>query len=942
MQAVGNRAGEATALNNIAFVYDALGYKQKALEYYKKSLPIRQAVGDQSGEATTLNNIGGVYSDLGQKLKAMEYYRKSLVIMQVVGSRSGEAAALNNIGSVYDALGNKKEALAYYEKALPIMEELGDHSKVATTLNNIGLMYDALGDRQKALDYYGRALPIKRVVGDLSGEATTLNNIGGVYNTLGEREKALRYYNKALQIKRVVGDQSGEAAILNNIGGVYDALGDTQKALDYYKRALYVLQVVGNQSGEAATLNNIGVVHDVLGEREKALGCFNKALQIRIVLGDQSGEASSLSNIGNVYGALGKNHKALEYYQKSLSIIRAVGNRSLEFTVLQNIGTVYLRLNNNQKALEYFEKALPISRAVDDQPGEAHIFDNLMFVCGLLGKTKLSIFYGKQSVNLYQILRSNISGFEIKIQRSYLEGKKTTYRMLTDILMIEGRLSESRQVLDMLKEQEYFEFIRRDSSSVGVLSSQVDFTKFENQWLEKSNYVMESLSTISSEYHLLKFKKNKNDVEKKRMQELDLKLKKEIKVYGEFMVQLKEAFDRYDKNIAVKPDLDTLAKEVSTLQEILKYLDKTEDGKQAALHYLVYGGRISVIITMPSNQLVKQIEIDEIEFNKMVMNYRDYILKSGNETRKAQPVDANTETKNKRNNYEKQLYDIIFKPVDEELKKYGATNLIISLDGVLRYIPLAALWDGESYLVQRYRITILTPSSLKNIKDERVKERKILGLGASQGGLGFARLPHVRKEIQAIVNDKDKRYNGLIEGKAFLDNDFTKDVMVNQLKNENYPLVHISSHFKFSPGDETKNFILLGDGNILKLNEIRRMGKLFDEVKLLVLSACQTGVGGNGEEIDGFGELAQQCGAKGVVASLWPVADESTKDLMVAFYRNLKEGRVTSKIEALRQAQLELAGLEDLLGKDNLKAKKKTKYSHPYYWGAFIMMGNWR
>jgi len=132
----------------------------------------------------------------------------------------------------------------------------------------------------------------------------------------------------------------------------------------------------------------------------------------------------------------------------------------------------------------------------------------------------------------------------------------------------------------------------------------------------------------------------------------------------------------------------------------------------------------------------------------------------------------------------------------------------------------------------------------------------------------------------------------------------------------------------------------------MKLSEIRRMGKLFDNVKLLVLSACQTGVGGNGEEIDGFGELAQQSGAKCVIASLWPVADESTKDLMVNFYRIMKEGKVTSKIEALRQAQLEMAGLDDLLQKDRssskLSPRQRTKYASSYFWGPFIMIGNWR
>jgi CHAT domain-containing protein len=241
-------------------------------------------------------------------------------------------------------------------------------------------------------------------------------------------------------------------------------------------------------------------------------------------------------------------------------------------------------------------------------------------------------------------------------------------------------------------------------------------------------------------------------------------------------------------------------------------------------------------------------------------------------------------------------------------------------------------------------MTLFTTSSLARIQLEPGEKRKILGLGASSGGSGFQPLPNVKEEIRLIVKDKNKGFNGVINGKALLDNDFTKDTFVKQLRTEDFPLVHISSHFKFSPGDETKNFLLMGDGSIMNLAEIRHKGNIFHNVELLMLAACETAIGGgNGLEIDGFGELAQQSGAKAVVASLWKVRDQSTKDLMVKFYRVLKEKKVTSKIEALRQAQLELAGLDDLLDKNNImKKKKKSKYSHPYYWGPFIMIGNWR
>lgn len=94
--------------------------------------------------------------------------------------------------------------------------------------------------------------------------------------------------------------------------------------------------------------------------------------------------------------------------------------------------------------------------------------------------------------------------------------------------------------------------------------------------------------------------------------------------------------------------------------------------------------------------------------------------------------------------------------------------------------------------------------------------------------------------------------------------------------------------------------------------------------------------------VGSFAELAQKSGAKSVVASLWSVNDESTKKLIVAFYRNLNEKRFSSKIEALRQAQLELAGLDDLLQTNSQPKREKTVYVSPYYWGPFVMFGNWK
>jgi len=943
---------EVNIRNKMGIKYFELSQKEKALEYFEKALSISKKFKITEGEADSLNNIGRFYKTLGPKSKAIEYYQRALEVISNCGKSYLEAEILNNIGNYYSDFGEKSEALRYFDKALQISKDAKYPEIEALTLKNIGSVYSDLALKQEALGYYKKSLSLYRESVDQPEEkASILNNIGIINFKLGEMKEALNNFEEALLICRQINDPQTKSHTLTNIGFFYFDLGQHEKALTYYKEALTVQQTLGDWEGEACTLNNIGSLYEELKENQESIKYYEKSLSISTKFEYLFVQAKALNNIGKVYSEMGQIQKALEYYEKALFKKQEIGDRSGEAITLNNIGRIYDDLGQKQTALKYFEKALLLTKIINDKPEEAEILSNFMFIWDDFKAPLLSIFYGKQSVNGIQKIRFNISEFPESIKQSFTFSKKNIYRKLVTLLISEARLGEAQQVMDMLKENEFLDFIRRRSLYADDLSSQADFTKFEKQWIENYKTIINKISDISNEYHNLEFM-DKGNTEKKKIIELDMKLKQSQIDYEEFLTQLKEAFEKHEKEIKDKLETTFVAQKVSELQSTLKYLDETGSGKNAALHYLVYGSRISVILTTPSSPpMVKYTPIDEKEFNLMILNYRILTEKLGEMNRGdvlvIKPNNNLEKLFQKKNEYERALYDVIFKAVDEELKRYGATDLMISLDGVLRYIPLPALWDGESYVVQRYRIALITPSSLKNIKDEPVNKKIILGMGASLGGKKFSPLYYVKQEISSIVRDEEKGYKGLIKGKAFIDKDFTKENMFGQLNSKQFNIVHISSHFKFSPGDEAKNLLLLGDGSTLKLSEIRGMGKLFEPVKLLVLSACQTGVGGgNGDEIDGFGELAQQSGAKCVIASLWPVADESTKDLMVAFYRIIKEGKAISKIEALRQAQLELAGLEDLLQKDknhtDKESRQKTKYSNPYYWGPFILMGNWR
>jgi CHAT domain-containing protein len=177
-------------------------------------------------------------------------------------------------------------------------------------------------------------------------------------------------------------------------------------------------------------------------------------------------------------------------------------------------------------------------------------------------------------------------------------------------------------------------------------------------------------------------------------------------------------------------------------------------------------------------------------------------------------------------------------------------------------------------------------------------------------------------------------------------------------------VIHIASHYQFTPGSDDDSFLLLGDGTVLSLKDMRINDLSFTNVDLLTLSACDTAVGGgedaDGIEVEGLGNVAQSLGAKAVLATLWSVDDRSTATLMQSFYRLHGESHL-GKAEALRQAQLALlsagpdAGGAAPGGRGSAHSiaasgaagtafhvDPKQPYAHPYYWAPFTLIGNWR
>jgi CHAT domain-containing protein len=235
-------------------------------------------------------------------------------------------------------------------------------------------------------------------------------------------------------------------------------------------------------------------------------------------------------------------------------------------------------------------------------------------------------------------------------------------------------------------------------------------------------------------------------------------------------------------------------------------------------------------------------------------------------------------------------------------------------------------------------------------------------LGLSRAVRDFDPLPYVPAELEGIVRRSATDRDGVLPGVIYLDEAFSQKAFASVLK-EKYPVVHIASHFELKPGTKDDSLLVFGDGSTLTLSNIREGNFDFGDVELLALSACNTAVGSrgpNGSEVESFGTLAQDQGAKGVLATLWPVADHSTGVLMQQFYRLRAENPAITKAEALHLAQLsfirgETSGGNPQVTTRGMKAAPLNvdneevslandaphSYTHPFYWAPFVLMGNW-
>lgn len=921
----------AASYNSLGIVHSNLGLYSEALENHNKALAIWiRLLGDRhTYVASGYSSIGNAYRNLGSYESALSSYERALAIqLELLGAKHPDVASTyDNLGIVYLDLGRYDEALLNHDRSLTIrLEALGaEHPDVAASYANIGEVYRSLGSYQLALSNHEKAIEIfTRTLGSnhpyLAG---AYNNLAIVYGELGEYQKALQNYSRALDIQLAALGSTHPAVAFSyaNIGNVYDELGDYDEALENLDQAYNILsKVLGAEHPVVASVqDNLANVFFNLGRYEEALANYGEVMVIRTgALGAEHPDvAVSYHNIGKVYQERGDFDLALDNNLRALAILKKSHGENHPDVAISyaKIGTINEELGQYDQALLNYRRALAIRLEIlgPNHPRTGELFFHIGYAHRYRGDYDSALVYFTKSIEVFEGSRSKIESEQLRA--TYTETVSEQYEAIIGLLM------------DLNRPEEAFSYLERSKSKAlqDALAEryEVEFGRGElRDKLQESRDLARQLETLHAQLVEEQVKPDsvRNETKVESLSELLAQTKAEyFQIASEIQADPDYAF-------AVKVDpvqIGTVRQDIPPGQKLL----------------MCYAGERQLYLFLVSSEgyEVRSVPVSRNTIDSLVSRCRElcgvrYVNQLNMEGRLMGWSWDNDGSEFYQNEVRplkevlSRLNTYLISPFSTELAEARVVTIIPS--GNLYYVPWGALLeecnDSLLFLSTRYNWHVMTSAELLKC----IQRRETGALPAQPGSLVLVgnpegtNLPSSEEEVAAIssVYPNSLTLTGSQATEA--------QVITAAPASE---VLHLATHCRLDAQDPWQSYIQLAssaesDGR-WSVAEIS--GQSWSSMQLVALSGCESALGGSrpGLEFESVAKafsLAME-GPPSIVATLWPVEDVSTKQLMVSFYSQLKNHR---KSEALMLAQSELI--------------ESDKFAHPFFWAPFILIGEWR
>ncbi|HBB33161.1 MAG TPA: hypothetical protein DDZ80_12130 [Cyanobacteria bacterium UBA8803] len=830
--------------------------------------------------------------------------------------------------TLYEA-GRIAEAAALWQQAADSYEGRGDRINQVLSLNYLSLAYQDLGQWQAAQTAINQSLNL--IANHLQPTsnyplilAQTLNTQGSLQLAMGKTEAALHNWEQAAIAYAQAGDEAGVLGSQINQAQALQTLG-------LYRRAQTLLEEVNQKLKEkpdsllkATELQSLGVALQVVGDLQQSQNALEQSLAITQQLNSSLDTSAILFSLGNTARALQDYPKAIEFYQKaaeqattSLSKVEAQLNQVslLLQSIQETCASVVSPCRQKEREWSSAQSLLPQIQAQLTKlpPSRASVYarvnlaeNSIRMSTWAAGNRRRAI--PSQHSEISQLLTGAIQqAREIKDPRAESYALGQLGRLYEQTQQWSEAQNLTQAALQIAQAMNASDIAYRWQWQLGRILKQQGNLQGAIAANSEAVYTLQSLRsdlvTINSDIQF-SFRETVEPVYRELVELLLQPVPGSPQPGGGISQQNLEKARKVIELLQLA-ELDNFFRE-ACLDAKPEQIDKI-DPTAAVVYPIILSDRLAVILSLPGQSLVyyetksPQTEVESI---------LDQMLQSFN------PSFSNRQ----RLRLSQQVYNWLIRPAEAQLAQSGIKTLVFVLDGSLRNLPMAALHDGERYLVEKYSIALSQGLQLLQPRSLNRKRLEVLTGGLTEARHGFSALPAVESELQQIASE--------VRSEILLNQEFTKTTLENQIKNVPFAVIHLATHGQFSSKAE-KTFLLTWDSriNVKDLDELLRSRERQDTepIELLVLSACQTAAGDKRATL-GLAGVALRSGARSTLGTLWSVSDRSTANLMAEFYRDLIQPNVT-KAEALRQAQLALL--------------QQSKYQHPFYWAPFVLIGNW-
>lgn len=877
------------------------------LPAHSKLLARRNSTDKVGFSTEQLIQQGRTLYQAGQFAEAAQSLQEAVQVYQSNRDLLNQALALNYLSLTEQKLGQWNQATQAITTSFNLLTQsklnTNDAKNILALVHNTqGSLQLALGQPQAALESWEKAANTYTQIKDDVGRVGSLINQATALQSLGLYHRTMKIFDQVELSLRSQTDSLLKTAGLRSLGNALLASGDLDKSQKVLEQSLTVAQHLQSPQEESATLLSLGnaafangnrnLLQDVRDENPLPLHCSHESLgkNAKIYYNNaldfyHKSARKSTSTITALPAQLNHLRVLQELKQQpldeELQSIRAtlasltpsrdgvyaqVNFAQSLVCLSQRDGEKQSKIQNSQdEIVQLLNTAIQQAKDLKDRRAESYAKGNLGQLYEKNKQWSIAQQYTASALDLSQIINAP----DIAYQWQWQLGR---------LLLAQGDLE--RTIVAYSTAVDTLQSLRSD---LVTLKANIQF-----DFRDEVEPVYRQLVAL-----LLNQGKAKEEVTQKN-------LKKARDVIEALQLAELDNFFR-DACITIKP---------RPIDELVDRLNPPT----AVMYPIILADRLEVIVKLPRTD-----ELRHYTTSKAKDEVESTLYKLQQKLRQRY-------TFRDRELLSQEVYNWIIKPAEKDLEQSQVKNLVFVLDGSLHNIPMAALYNGKQYLVEKYSVALSPGLQLLEPKKTEKKRFAALAAGLTESRFGFSPLPYVKTELQDIKS--------ILHSKELINQEFTESNIENEVSSVSFPVVHLATHGKFSSRlDETYILAWNGKINIKQLREILQtreqvIGKsshLPPPIELLVLSACETATGDRRAAL-GLAGVAVRSGAHSTLASLWQVDDQSTTLLMSEFYRQLTNNPTITKAEALRLAQQSI-----------LHQYKE----HPFYWAPYVLVGNW-